>query len=237
MQKEINLKGLFEVIKKRLLLILLITGITTIASGLYSLTSQGPPPVYQSSTSILLNSDEKDSIGTLEVVLRDRAVLNTVIEELGLDKTLDQLNNQLTFASEGSSKIIKIIVVDTNPELAAAIANSTANIFTKQVGSILGIYDTRIVSEAQVSNAPLSVGAESSLLKGIVFGLVGGLVIGIGLVLFLDSLDETIRSEREIEQFLDLPVIGSVSRMNNENTKNKPGQRAGLKKKRWKNGA
>lgn len=238
MQKEINLKVLFVVIKKRLLLLLLITAITTGASGYYSMISEGPPPIYQSSASILLNVDKQDNMNTLEVILRDPAVLNKVVEELGLNTPLDELNQQISFANEGGSKIVKIIVADTNPELAAQIANTTANIFTKQVGSILGIYETKILSEAKASSTPSSMATETSPLKYLVIGIGLGLVLGIGMALFLDSLDETVKSEREIEQLLGLPAIGAVSKMNNKNTKSKKkGKQANLTVRGETNGA
>ncbi len=137
MQKEINLKVLFDIIKKRLSLILIITAITTILSGIYGVISAGPPPIYQSSASILLNMDKQDDMNALEVILRDPAVLNQVIQELGLKTSVDDLNKQITFSNDGG-KIVKIMATDTNPELAANITNSTAYIFTKQVGNILG---------------------------------------------------------------------------------------------------
>ncbi len=224
MQKEINLKVLFEVIKRHIWLILIITCITSIASGLLSFISEEPPAVYQSSTSILLNSNEINSTSTLEVILRDPTVLGSVIGELGLQQTTNKLNEQITFIDEGG-KIVKIAVRDTNPELAAEIANTTASYFIKQMGNILGIYDTRIVSEALVSNFPVYAAEESSLVKNIILGFAAGIVIGIGIVLFLDSLDDSIRFEKEIEQFLDLQVIGSISKMTKVNVKNKPGMR------------
>ena len=70
MQKEINLKVLFDIIKKRLSLILIITAITTILSGIYGVITAGPPPIYQSSASILLNMDEQDDMNALEVILK-----------------------------------------------------------------------------------------------------------------------------------------------------------------------
>lgn len=218
MQKEINLKVLFDIIKKRLLLILIITAITTILSGMYGVISAGPPPIYQSSASILLNMDEQDDMNALEVILRDPAVLNQVIQELGLKTSVTELNKQITFSNDGG-KIVKIMATDTNPELAANITNSTAYIFTKQVGNILGIYDTKIVSEAQPSSTPFIDSGSNSIIKNLVIGFGIGLVLSIGIVLFLDSLDETVQSEREIEQLLGIPAIGSVSKMNSKNTK------------------
>jgi capsular polysaccharide biosynthesis protein len=228
MQKEINLKVLLAVLKKRFLLIMIMTGITTTASGYYSMISKPPPPIYQSSASILLNVDKQDNMNTLEVILRDPAVLNKVVEELGLNIPLDELNKQIAFANEGGSKIVKIIAADTNPELSAQIANSTANIFTKQVGKILGIYETKILSEAQASSTPSSIDTETPLLKYLVMGVGLGIVLGTGMALFRDSLDETIQSEREIEQMLGFPAIGFVSKMNNKNTKGSQKKRADL---------
>ncbi|HHW37909.1 MAG TPA: capsular biosynthesis protein [Bacillales bacterium] len=224
MQKEINLKVLFDVIKRHIWLIFIITGITAMASGLLSFISEEPSAVYQSSTSILLNSNENDSTSTLEVILRDRTVLSSVITELGLHQTTNKLNEQITFIDQGG-KIVKIAVQDTNPELAADIANTTAAIFIKQIGNILGIYDTRIVSEALVSNLPISTKEGGSLVKNIMLGVAAGIVVGIGIVLFLDSLDDSIQSENEIEQLLELQVIGSVSKITKVNVQNKPGER------------
>ena len=162
--------------------------------------------------------DKQDDANTLEVILRDPAVLNQVVEELGLNTSSDDLNNQITFTNDGG-KIVKIMATDTNPELAAAITNSTASIFTKQVGNILGIYDTKILSEAQPSNTPFIESGSTSIVKSLVIGIGVGLVLSIGIVLFLDSLDDTVQSERELEQLLGLPAIGSVSKMNSKNTK------------------
>lgn len=217
MQKEINIKVLLDIIKKRLSLILIITAIITILSGIYSVISDGPPPLYQSSASILLNMDEQDDVNALEVILRDPAVLNQVIQQLGLKGSVADLNKQITFSNDGG-KIVKIMVTDTNPVLAATITNSTALIFTKQVGNILGIYDTKIVSEAQPSSTPYIDSGSNSIVKNVVVGFGIGIVLSIGVVLFLDSLDETVQSEREIEQLLGIPAIGSVSKMNNKNT-------------------
>lgn len=237
MQKEINLKVLFGVVKKHTLLLLVIIGITTILSGVYSFLAEDPPPLYQSSTSILLNLEDGNSLNSLEVVLREPTVLNTVIEELGLNKTLDELNREIIFANDGGSKIVKITVTDINPELTASIANTTANIFIKQIGSILGIYDARIITEAQVSNFPISYSESPSLLKFLILGFGVGLILSIGIVLFLDSLDETIQSEREIEKLLGFPVIGTVSKMDSKNTKKQPVQRTSQRRRGAKYGA
>ncbi|WP_077214409.1 YveK family protein [Bacillus dakarensis] len=234
MQKEINLKVLFGVLKRRMRLILIISAITTVLAGLYSLSLEAGPPRYQSSASILL-SGEVGANTTLEVILRDPVVLDSVVEELGLAKSSSELNSQIDFSSEGG-RILKIFAVDSNPELAAEIANSTANNFTKQLGSILGMYETKVLSEAQVSSTPVFVDSVS-ILKFIIGGFAAGFIISIGVVLFLDSLNETIQSEREIEQLLALPAIGYVSKIDKKNINTQPGQRSEKKRRGVKSGA
>ena len=41
--------------------------------------------------------------------------------------------------------------------------------------------------------------------------MVGGLVLGLAIVLFLEFRDTSVRSERDIWAFLDLPVLTSIS--------------------------
>ena len=49
--------------------------------------------------------------------------------------------------------------------------------------------------------------------------IVLGLVLGIGLVFFLDSLDDTVQSVQDVEDYLGTPVLGNVSKMKKQNFK------------------
>ena len=41
------------------------------------------------------------------------------------------------------------------------------------------------------------------------------------LVFFLDSLDDSVKSEDDVEEFLGVPVLGKVSKMKKKNLKKK----------------
>jgi hypothetical protein len=49
--------------------------------------------------------------------------------------------------------------------------------------------------------------------------LIGGLFLGILLGFLRNSFDESIRSEKELERLLGLPVIGTVSKMTLKNSR------------------
>jgi len=93
MEETISLKELFQTLKKRLSLIIIITAIATATSGIVSyflLT-----PIYQSSTQILVNQTKNEEqlynynevqtnlqlINTYNVVIKSPAILDKVIEK------------------------------------------------------------------------------------------------------------------------------------------------------------
>ena len=97
-EETISLRELFATIRKRMSLILVITVLATVVSGVVSYTML--KPVYQASTQILVSqaaagslreiagiSLDNDSkyIETYNVILKSPYILDQVIEELKLD--------------------------------------------------------------------------------------------------------------------------------------------------------
>jgi capsular polysaccharide biosynthesis protein len=207
METEIRVKDLLTVLKRYSLIIVSVTMILAVAGGMHSWMSS--VSLYQSSTTMLLSLNKPDLLSTLGVIIKDPTVLDKVIEELQLNKSAGALSGQISFGSVNGSDIVKITVTDPDPELAAQIANTTASVFKKEISSMFGIYNAPILSEAKSGNQlPVDKTGGAKL------GFAVGLVLGIGLAILLDSLDDRFRSEREIEKMLKIPVLGSVSTIN-----------------------
>ncbi|MFH5978263.1 capsular biosynthesis protein, partial [Clostridium perfringens] len=49
----------------------------------------------------------------------------------------------------------------------------------------------------------------------ILIAFVLGLMVGVGVVLILEYLDNTFKSREELEKTLDLPIIGAIPDYNN----------------------
>lgn len=217
MEKEIKIVDFISAIRRRLWVIGVITIFTTILSivyGLYSLSSWSPS--YQSSSKILLGSYQTD-INTMGVLIKDPIVLDKVIEELKLGVTSANLSNRITFRNENDSLIVRITAVDSDPIRAAEIANATANSFVQEMANVLGIYDAKVISAAKADDAPVSSKPRPKL----EIGLAVGLVLSIGIILLMDSMDHTIQSKQEAEKLLDVPVMGQISKMNRRNLSEK----------------
>ena len=210
--KEIDIKELLQVIKKRLWIVVVMTVLFTVFAGVYSVFFT--TPLYQSSSRIIINADPEYR-KTLQVIIKDATIMERVSQELSLERAPDTLAGQISVQSIDASQVVSISVIDTNPEMAATIANTTAKVFKEEVVNIVSFNNIQLLSDAQVNKQPIN----DNQTRNILIGLVIGLVAGIGLVLFLDSLDDSVNSEEEVEEFLGVPVLGKVSKMKKSNLK------------------
>ncbi len=221
MEETISLKELFQTIKKRLWLIVLLTVLATALSGVVSyflLT-----PIYQSSTQLLVNQSQNEQgtvdvnqirsnveiISTYNVIIKSPAILDKVSQELNGQETFSTLNSIITVGPEGNSQVLKITVQHQDPVMAATIANTTAQVFQNDVTSLMNVDNVKILSPAQVGENPSPIKPQPVLNMAIAF--VVGLMAGVGLAFLLEFLDNTIKNEQDIEKLLELPVLGSIT--------------------------
>ncbi|MED3955201.1 Wzz/FepE/Etk N-terminal domain-containing protein [Priestia aryabhattai] len=221
MEESISLKELFQTLKKRLWLIALITIIAAIISAVISFFII--TPIYESKTQILVNQTKSDQqlytgnevqtniqlINTYNVIIKSPAILDKVKEELNLDRSVDALNSQITVSSATNSQVVEIIVQDPSSQVATQIANKTAEVFQTQVSKIMKVDNVSILSKAEVKDNVSPVKPQP--LFNIVIGIVVGLIVGVGLAFLLEYLDNTIKTEQDIESILELPVIGAIT--------------------------
>ncbi|KAF0819538.1 Tyrosine-protein kinase transmembrane modulator EpsC [Bacillus sp. ZZV12-4809] len=223
MEETISLKELFQTLKKRIILILSVAILAVMISGIVSyffLT-----PIYQSSTQILVNQAKDEQsvysagevqtnlqlINTYNVIIKSAAILELVKEELKLDMTTAALNQKITVQSEQNSQVVNISVQDEDPNRAADIANTTAEVFQKEIVEIMNVNNVTILAKAEVgvNQAPV----KPQPLLNIAIALVVGLMAGVGLAFLLEYLDNTIKNEEDIEKTIGLPVLGVIAQM------------------------
>ncbi|RBP88289.1 capsular polysaccharide biosynthesis protein [Cytobacillus firmus] len=210
--KEINLKDLFRVIKKRFWIVIVFAVLATAAGWFYS-NANKTVPLYETSTNIIINA-ETGYRNTLQVIIKDTIVLEKVIRELELERSPSSLAGSINVGSIDDTQVVKITVTDTNPTRAADIANTTAKVFIEEIPNIMGFEDVRVLSEAKINLIPIN---EDNQNKIIIAAFIFGIIAGIGLIFLIDSLDDSIKSEKDIESVLGIQVLGSVSKINKKN--------------------
>ncbi|NBI29318.1 YveK family protein [Chengkuizengella marina] len=231
MEESISLKEIYEIVKKRIWLILTITVIATLISAVVSLFIL--TPIYQSSTQILVNNTKSENngldindirtntelINTYSVIIKSPAILDIVIEELELNRSYGALKSQINVKPENNSQVVSIVVEDKNPVLAANIANRIASVFKTSIVDLMNnnVDNVSVLAEAKISENPSPIKPNSTL--NIAIAIVLGLMAGVGLAFLLDYLDNTVKTEQDIVNLLDLPVLGSISQIREQEEK------------------
>ena len=221
---ELDLKDLFNMFWVRKLQIILIVAILVVVGFIYSYILLVPQ--YQSTTSILLAKSNTSQggttsstitstdltlnqklISTYSALLKSESVLTEVINNLGIDKTVNQLENSITVSAKEDTEIIEIRVADQDAQLAQRIANEVAQVFiTKIAQEYYNMDNVYIVDEAKVETVPYNINHVKDL---VIFAAVG-LVIAIVYVLIANMLDTTVKSKEDIEHKLGLTVLSSI---------------------------
>ena len=141
------------------------------------------------------------------------AVLEPVIDELGLEETPRHLAGRITATSKPETVIVVISVGDPSPEASAALANSVATQLGEKVTELSpkdpeGRSTVRVstVGKAVVPFVPSSPQTKRNLGIGV---LLGGFV-GFGCAVLRELLDNRVRKAEDIEELTDAPVLGEV---------------------------
>ncbi|CAM4008621.1 YveK family protein [Alkalicoccus chagannorensis] len=222
MEETISLREILDTLKKRLVMIITVTIMAVATAGIISYLVLTPR--YEASTQVLVsqaatgssilssaNPFDTDSsfIDTYNVILQSPYILDQVEEEAQLEGSPD-----LNVQQEGESQVVTITLEGTDPIETVETANVTAEIFQEEIQMLLNIDNIHILTPAQVDDAltPISPNPELNMAIGFVVGLMGA----VGLAFLLEFMNNTIRTEDDIERQLELPVLGGISVMDEE---------------------
>lgn len=227
MEETISLKELYQVIKKRLNIILICTVIAIAVSSIVSFFML--TPIYQVSTQLLVNKtkDEQTTystnevqtnlqlINTYNVIIKSPAILDIVIKDLDLSMTTSDLYGKITVESEQNSQVVNLSVQDADPHVAAKIANKIAEVFETKISEIMNIDNVSVLAQAVVTDGQSPIKPQPML--NIAIALILGLMVGVGLAFLFEYLDNTIKTEQDIEKLLGLPVLGVITTIEGSN--------------------
>ncbi|MDO4377227.1 MAG: Wzz/FepE/Etk N-terminal domain-containing protein [bacterium] len=217
--EEIDLKELFEYVKNKLGLIIVITAGICLLGCIYGLVFQ--KPMYKSYTTVILGSNATNSsqtitqtditinrnlVDTYAQIVTSRRVLDQVINELNLDISYESLKSKISVSAVNNTEIIKINAEDKDAIKAKNIANITANYFKKEIVDLYNMNNVNILDEAIQEKNPYNI----NIAKQIIVYFMIGLILAIGIVFVVFYFDRTIKSAEQVEQKIKLPILGSI---------------------------
>lgn len=216
-EETISLGELFSILKRSKWLIASLT--ITAAIIAFLISSFVISPTYEASTQVLVapkqtegmvldNSQIQSSVtlvNTYRVIIQSPAILEQVRENVV--GAPDNIVNLITVNSEQNSQVINLKVQHTNPVLATDIANEISSVFASEVPELMsGVDNVKVLSEASIPMSPV----KPNILLNTAIATVLGMMIGVAIAFLKVVLDRRIKTEQDVENILELPVLGSI---------------------------
>lgn len=220
---EVNLKELFRYILSKFYIVVTVVVVIVLAGEIYSTYLK--TPLYRSTTKLVLTSSQSDNsstavtntdvtlsnnlVKTYSEIISSRGVLSKVISNLKLETSTEDLSKKISVSSVANTQIISLTVTDADAVQAEKIANEIAKVFKEEIVNLYRIDNVQIVDKAQVANSPYNV----NILKQTLQFLAVGFALGIGIVLVMFYLDNTVKSSHTVEDKVGLVVLGVVPKV------------------------
>lgn len=172
---------------------------------------------YGESTSELVQGSTyvQNLVQSYALIAKSPYVLQPVINDLDLDMTVAQLARTVTADTPLNTVVVDISVVNSDPELARAIADGIAKSLADAVANI-SPKDAQQASSVQLTiispaSSPVNpVSPDTRLITGL--GAAIGILLGLAWAVLRELVDTRIRSNTDIEAVTDLPLLAEIGR-------------------------
>lgn len=218
-EQVISISEIFEALKKRWILIVSITLVATLISGVLSFFVI--KPTYETSTKVFIGKEESNQEGyntndiqmyqkllqTYAETIKTNEVVQAAINSTNnTDLTVPAVKGALTVTPVSDTQILQIKYQNKNPEVAKEILESITNEFVILAKELVPNGNVRVIEAVQLPENPVAPNKKMNI--AIAFLL--GLMVSVGLVFLIEYLDNTFKSKEELEKELDIPVVGII---------------------------
>jgi len=217
--QEVDLRQYLAVFRRRFGVFVLVTVGAVAAAAILSYFAL--PRVYSASTTLMVCKTETPVVDEAAAQLRwqlvkicreiakSRRVADQVIRDLDLPLGYSEFQEKVDVKLVRDSELIKMIVEDGDPYVAASIANALMRVLIDEVTRLVHLENLTVIDQAVPTTEPVR---PRPVFNMVVAGSVGALA-GLALVLLLEHLDNTINTTEDVERYLALPVLGVIPKI------------------------
>ena len=223
--------------------LILLCGVVTAAIAL-AYTLMFIPYQYTTSVTVYVNStktvsEDSQSVGNLGGaarvvttyvnIIKSNTVLEEVAAQLNMEGiTAGYIRGCMSATQVGGTEMFSINVTDNDPERAAQIANTIAEVAPGQIEHFVVGSSTKIIDYAKVPTSPSSPDVKGNVLKG---GAAGAVVV-VAVLTVLCLLDVRIKDEDDLNHLFDLPVLGQIPEISQHTSSSRRGYEAGKEERK-----
>ena len=223
-EQVISISEIFEALKKRWILIVSITLVATLISGILSFFVI--KPTYEASTKVFVGKEESSLEGyntndiqmyqkllqTYAETIKTNEVIQAAINSTNADLSVKDVKDSLTVTPIADTQILQIKYKNNDPEVAKSILENITNEFVILSKELVPNGNVRVIEAVQLPEDPVAPNKKMNI--AIAFLL--GLMVSVGLVFLLEYIDNTFKTKENLERELSIPVVGLIPSFDEE---------------------
>lgn len=221
-ENTISLQEIVYALKKRWKLIALITIAATLVSAILSFFVIKPQ--YEATTKLFIGKQESQDnnaynnsdvmmyqqlMKTYSELVKTSDLVTKAVKSADLDynqKEIKEILKNLNANPSADTQILDLSYKGGNPKDVLKVTEAITNEFISESKELIPNGNVQVIQKAQLPEHPVSPNKKLNILIAFVLGLM----VGVGVVLLLEYLDNTFKSREELEKTLELPIIGTI---------------------------
>ncbi len=243
-EEVIDLWELFLALKKRILIILAALAAGGVIAGAY--TKVTATPVYSATATMFVLTKEttlasladlqlgSQLTGDYSILITSRTVMERVIDQVGVDMSSDALKANVTVTNPSGTRILQLTVTNPDPQMAKTLVDTLVQVSSDFIAEQMEVVGPKLIEDGEVSAAANNPDVK----RNIVIGALAGAVLASGIIMLLTMLNDTIKSEDDIERYLGVPTLANIPDRKDYITGKSPKKKKRKKRRRqakWQN--
>ncbi len=227
-KSAVDLKSLFQVFKKNVVLLLLVSILMGMAGVFYA--QLAITPLYTSSIEVMVDNRSSGDVNptngevissqeltsTYIVFMKNDLVLKKATEDVnkkypkGEKYSVGQVRSMLSFSQINDAMFIKITANTPSANRSKDLCIAVAKQAKKAIEETMGVDTIKIVGTANTPTSPSSPNVPLYGAAGLAVGFIGCYAI----LYILALRDNTIKDKHSLKEYFDLPFFGEIPSFN-----------------------
>ena len=209
---------LMQTLKDKIALIMIATVAAALAG--WAVSSFFVPRRYEASVNMIVNtrtdmntvvtsdniSSAQNLVDTYAIIIKSNKVLNSVIDELDLNMSYEELSRQISVDAINRTQVMKIAAQCSDPRLAERIVHTISQIAPAIVADAVEAGSCKVVSDVYSSQKPVSPNIPRTT---ILFGALAFLLM-CAIVVLRELFNDYIVDDADMEKKLGISALGVI---------------------------
>ena len=215
----LTIRQVLQILRKRLVLIVVIVLISTcVAAGI---SKYALKPEYLTSTQLFIGKEIKEGnqdyqaseismyqklMTTYARIIQSEDLIERAIKDKSVGMSARQILSLLQVKAGDDDLILTMSITTSDRSKGKEILELLITEFMNTSEELIPNGNVQILATPRVPSGPIGPNTKMNTLIGFALGVM----IALTLALFLEYLDNSIKSTEEIEKLIDVPVIGVI---------------------------